>query len=134
MSLSAIPSVTSGAMLTINYRVRRTLTSDDGYESCALDSTTGQESRRPPTSATSSSTATAGTVAAGADVSVFFVAVFRTDDYDAATGEENHRDYVRFMERAGGQPIETDRPASSSYRLTVDGKALVCIYQYYGVR
>ena len=77
---------------------------------------------------------TAGTVDAGADVSVFFVAVFITDAYDASIGEENLQDYLRFMERAGGESIETDREAASSYLLTLSGKRLACIYQYYDVR
>ena len=77
---------------------------------------------------------TAGTVDAGAEVSVFFVAVFITDAYDASIGEENLQDYLRFMERAGGESIETDREAASSYLLTLSGKRLACIYQYYDVR
>ena len=59
---------------------------------------------------------TAGTVCAGADVSVFYVAVFQTDDYDKEIGRLNQRDYLRFMEQAGGKPAEDDGVGASSHR------------------
>ena len=49
---------------------------------------------------------TAGTVCAGMDVSVFYVAVFLTDDYDSSIGESNYQDYRKFIEQAGGKPTE----------------------------
>ena len=73
----------------------------------------------------------AGTVDAGADVSVFYVAVFLTDDYDSAIGEANHRDYLRFVECAGGEPIGTDGNRASWRRLTVGHRSLVSIYEYF---
>ena len=73
----------------------------------------------------------AGTVDAGADVSVFYVAVFMTDDYDPAVGEANYRDYLRFVECAGGEPIGTDEIGASSHRLTVGHRPLVSIYEYF---
>ena len=74
---------------------------------------------------------TAGTVCAGEDVSVFYVAVFQTDDYDKDIGKLNLRDYLRFMEQAGGKPAEDDGVEASSHRLTVDGRPLVSIYEHF---
>ena len=76
----------------------------------------------------------AGTVDAGADVSVFCVAVFLTDDYDASTGETNHQDYLRFIERAGGEPIKCGGTGASAHRLTLGGKSLVTIYERFDMR
>ena len=74
---------------------------------------------------------TAGTVCAGADVSVFYVAVFQTDDYDKEIGRLNQRDYLRFMEQAGGKPAEDDGVEASSHRLTVGRRPLVSIYEHF---
>ena len=74
---------------------------------------------------------TAGTVCAGADVSVFYVAVFQTDDYDEEIGRANRRDYLRFMEQAGGKPAEDNGVGASSYRLKVGRRPLVSIYEQF---
>ncbi len=77
---------------------------------------------------------TAGTVDAGADVSVFYVAVFITDAYDASTGEANHQDYLRFIERAGGEPISVGEREVSAHRLILGKRELVSIYEYFDMR
>ena len=73
---------------------------------------------------------TAGTVAARQgdnrpyDDYVFYVLVFKTGLYDAATGESNYADYRRFIERVGGQEL-----SPLAHRITVDGRELTCIYE-----
>lgn len=76
---------------------------------------------------------TAGTVDAKADVSVFYVAVFKTDSYDKEIGESNHRDYQQFIERAGGATQDNGNGASS-HVLTLGGKRLIAIYEYFDLR
>ena len=73
----------------------------------------------------------AGTVDAGADASVLYVAVFRTDAYDASIAEENRRDYLRFIECAGGEPIGPGGAGASAHLLTLSSKRLVSIYEYF---
>ena len=74
---------------------------------------------------------TAGTVCAGMDVSVFYVAVFLTDDYDSSIWESNYQDYRKFIEQAGGKPTKNDGAGASSHLLTVGGRSLVSIYEYF---
>ena len=74
---------------------------------------------------------TAGTVCAGEDVSVFYVAVFQTDDYDKDIGKSNLRDYRQFIEQAGGKPTKDDDAGASSHLLTVGGRSLVSIYEHF---
>ena len=76
----------------------------------------------------------AGTIDAGADVSVFYVVVFRTDAYDASIGESNHQDYLRFIEWAGGKPIGPDGGGASAHLLMLGNKRLVSIYEYFDAR
>ena len=76
----------------------------------------------------------AGTVDAGADVSVFYVAVFRGDAYDASIGESNHQDYLRFIECAGGEPIGPDGRGASAHLFMLGDKRLVSIYEYFDTR
>ena len=73
----------------------------------------------------------AGTIDAGADASVLYVAVFRTDAYDASIGEANRRDYLRFIECAGGEPIGSGGGGASAHLLTLSDKRLVSIYEYF---
>ena len=73
---------------------------------------------------------TVGTIAARQggdrpyDAYVFYVLVFKTGLYDAATGESNYADYRRFIERVGGQEL-----SPLAHRITVDGRELTCIYE-----
>ena len=76
---------------------------------------------------------TAGTVSAKQsngdpyDFHVFYVLVFKTSLYDEQRGEENHRDYQRFISRVDGSAIE--RVDVEAYLLTMDNKHLACIYE-----
>ena len=76
--------------------------------------------------------AAAGTVEAGADVSVLYIAVFVTDDYDPAKGEANFQDYQTFLNRAGAS-VNGDR-APESHTLNLSGKTLTTIYEYFDLR
>ena len=73
--------------------------------------------------------AAAGTVEAGADVSVLYIAVFATDDYDPAKGEANRQDFRTFIARAGGTPTPNQRNAAESHNLNLSGKRLTTIYE-----
>lgn len=73
----------------------------------------------------------AGTVDEVADRFVFYVAVFRTKVYNAKKGKRNHEDYRRFVDRAGGKPIQTDDDGAEAHVLTVGGKRLHAIYEYF---
>lgn len=79
-------------------------------------------------------TATAGTVAVGADFSVFYVMVFRTDLYDEGKGQENRLDYERFIKAAGGVALTQGEGGFDTHEINVAGKRLICVYDYYDVQ
>ena len=74
--------------------------------------------------------ATAGTVDAGASVSVFYVAVFLTDAYRPTKGEANYKDYMEFVRRVGGVATADDADGATSYTLNLAGRQLTTIYDY----
>ena len=74
-------------------------------------------------------TGMAGTIAVGKEISVFLAWVFRTGLYDWAKGEENRRDYQKFIERAHGRPVSRTSGGVGARELPVVGKPLICIYQ-----
>ena len=76
-------------------------------------------------------TATAGTVSAPADIAVFYVAVFRTREFDEETGKANQLDYGNFMKIAGGECLMEDDEGCLAHELGLDGRRLVCIYEYF---
>ena len=73
---------------------------------------------------------TAGTIAAQQtdkrpyDGYVFYVLVFQTGLYDAATGAGNYADYQNFIKRVGGQEL-----SPLAHCISVDGRKLTCIYE-----
>lgn len=73
--------------------------------------------------------ATAGTLAAGADISALYVAVFRTPLYDESTGARNYRDYVHFINKVGGMPLPTDFPGVHAHRLSLKGQEVLCLHE-----
>ena len=77
--------------------------------------------------------ATAGTIAAGADVSVLYVIVFKTPLYDEALGASNYDDYTRFIAKVGGQPLPASDEGPIAHELTLDGKRLVCVHEYFAL-
>ena len=78
-------------------------------------------------------TATAGAVAVEADVSVFCVTVFRTLDYDEDKGRKNQLDYDNFMRISGGGCLTKVDAGFPAHDLTLGGRRLVCIYEYFDV-
>ena len=76
-------------------------------------------------------TAAAGTVAQHKDVSVFYIAVFKTGEFDEAKGDENQLDYENFINLAGGERLMRDHEVSLSHEMTLNGRRLVCIYEYF---
>lgn len=75
--------------------------------------------------------ATAGTVAAGADISVLYVAVFKTPLYDEIRGADNFRDYVDYMQKASAQFVAREDQSVLVTRLAVAGRELYCIHEYF---
>lgn len=78
-------------------------------------------------------TSTAGTVAVGADISVFYVMVFETDLYDDQKGRENRLDHEMFIEAAGGRVITQGEDGFDAHEISVAGKQLICIYDYFEI-
>lgn len=74
--------------------------------------------------------ATAGTLAAGADISVLYVIVFKTVLYNEAIGEENFKDYIQFMSKVGARPVELSNKEFHCHELTFQGKQLICLHEY----
>lgn len=75
--------------------------------------------------------ATIGTLAAGADHSILFVIVFRTNAYSEAKGAENFRDYAYFMESVNAVPLERPGAAALAHEIEFDGRPLQCRYEYF---
>ena len=78
-------------------------------------------------------TSTAGTVAAKKDASIFYVAVFKTHLYDEEKGKENYRDYENFMTQAGGKLLTRGSDGIPVYKITLAGRQLICIYEYFDI-
>ena len=79
-------------------------------------------------------TGTAGTVAVGKDISVFYVLVFKTCMYDECKGSANQQDYKKFMKVAGGKLMLQDGDRFHAHELTLSGKRLICIYDHVSIR
>lgn len=79
-------------------------------------------------------TATAGTIAQQKDVSVFYVSIFRTRDFDEEDGKENQLDYENFINLVGGECLMRDNEVCLAHEITLDGKRLICIYEYFDVK
>ena len=75
--------------------------------------------------------ATAGTLAAGADISVLFVAVFKTGLYNERSGLENYRDYIHFMGKVGATPFNLSSKEVQGHELVLQGNRLVCLHEYF---
>jgi hypothetical protein len=75
--------------------------------------------------------ATAGTLAAEADVHVLYVIVFKTPLYDESVGAENYRDYIHFMNKVGAESLRLPTKEAIGHRLNLNGKDLVCLHEYF---
>lgn len=78
--------------------------------------------------------ATAGTLAAGADISVLYVVVFKTPLYDESIGADNYRDYIHFVNKVGGAPVTLAEKSAIAYTLDLDGRELTCVHEYFDLR
>ena len=76
-------------------------------------------------------TGTAGTIARQKDVSIFYVLVFKTSEYDERKGRVNQEVYEKFIEAANGKPLTQSREGPGVHEITVAGKRLICIYDYF---
>jgi hypothetical protein len=75
--------------------------------------------------------ATAGTLAANADISVMYVVVFKTPLYDESIGANNYRDYIHFVNKVGGMPVSLTEKGVVAHTLNLDGRALLCLHEYF---
>ena len=73
--------------------------------------------------------ATQGTIAAGADKSVLYILVFKTDLYDDLKGIDNFRDYITFLNALNAEELECSRSDSRVHRLLIGDKELISIYE-----
>ena len=78
--------------------------------------------------------ATAGTLAAGADISVLYVVVFKTPLYDESIGADNYRDYIHFVNKVGGSPVALAEKSAIAHALELDGRELTCVHEYFDLR
>ncbi len=78
-------------------------------------------------------TAAAGTVAQQKDISVFYVVVFKTGEFDEVKGEANRLDYENFINLAGGEQLMQDHDVSS-HEMTLNDRRLICIYEYFNTQ
>jgi hypothetical protein len=78
--------------------------------------------------------ATAGTLAANADISVLYVVVFKTPLYDESIGADNYRDYIHFVNKVGGEPLSLDDKGAMAHEIKFDDRRLVCVHEYFDLR
>ena len=74
-------------------------------------------------------TGTAGTVAVEADVSVFYVVVFKTGECDEEKGQVNTMAYERFLNAANAKSLPSPSENSTAHQLQLNGRSLICIYE-----
>jgi hypothetical protein len=71
--------------------------------------------------------ATVGTVSENTDISVLLVIVFKTDKYDELIGNNNYKDYVKFLKAIKAEKISDDKDIEA-HKISVDDKILYSIY------
>ncbi|MCK5326867.1 MAG: hypothetical protein KAJ57_12685 [Woeseiaceae bacterium] len=77
--------------------------------------------------------ATAGTLAAEADISVLYVVVFKTPLYDESIGANNYRDYIHFVNKVGGKPVALGDKGAVAHQLELGGRELLCLHEYFAL-
>jgi len=77
--------------------------------------------------------ATAGTLAAPANIHVLYIMVFKTKLYDESVGADNYRDYIQFMARVGARSLGLPTKEAHGHELVLGGKRLVCLHEYFGI-
>ena len=78
--------------------------------------------------------ATAGTLAANAEISVLYVVVFKTPLYDESVGANNYRDYIHFVNKVGGEPVALDDKGAIAHEIMFDDRPLICVHEYFDLR
>ena len=72
---------------------------------------------------------TAGTLAAESDISVLFIAVFKTELYEESIATENYKDYLHFIEKIGAIPINLRSTKALGHEVALHEKSLTCLYE-----
>ena len=72
--------------------------------------------------------ATIGTLEAKTDISLLFIVVFKTNSYDKAKGNENHRDYRQFIQNMISEKIPFCIDNVEVHKLTIDNRQMYSIY------
>ena len=78
--------------------------------------------------------ATAGTMGAGADLSVLFVVVFKTSLYSEALSAANYHDYVEFLTKLRAETISLSGEEAHGHRLALQGKELICLHEHFDLK
>jgi hypothetical protein len=78
--------------------------------------------------------ATVGTLAAGADISILYVVVFKTPLYDEVIGADNYRDYIHFVNKVGGQPVKVDDKGAIAHEIMLDDRRLITLHEYFDLK
>ena len=78
--------------------------------------------------------ATAGTLAAGADISILFVVVFKTPLYSETMSSENYRDYVDFLGRVKAEPLKLSNQEAHGHKLILGTKELICLHESFELK
>lgn len=73
--------------------------------------------------------ATVGTLAVEADISIFLVIVFKTDDYNHSKGKKNHNDYMRFVKSLNSKPFDF-KASYDTHEAIIENKKLYMIYTH----
>ena len=77
--------------------------------------------------------ATAGTIAAEADISILYIIVFKTALYNESIGAENYRDYIQFMSKVGAKPLNLSSKEVLGHELILQQKKLTCLHEYFEI-
>ena len=75
--------------------------------------------------------ATAGTLAANADLAVLYVIVFKTPLFNESIASENYKDYLNFITKIGGRPIGINSDSVLVHEVFVGGRKLVCLHEHF---
>lgn len=72
--------------------------------------------------------ATSGTIAAEKDISIFYVVVFETSEYEPKKGNKNYKDFQMFLEEIGAEECLSVGDVEV-HKAVIDGKELILVYE-----
>jgi len=75
--------------------------------------------------------ASAGTIAADADISILYVIVFKTSHYDERRGAKNFDDYLQFVDAVNGKRLSACNKKFTAHELDIGGRKLICAYEHF---